>query len=199
MKTRAKQPLSEDRASSARQRARRASDHLKAAGPDHAVLGSQYAYAYLQIAAHASGARYDVAPEEQFTLSVDALLAAVRPDTQIVCAVNPGNPTGTRVANSEIVRLRNELDDDKLLLIDEVDRSDHEFEAYLLEFLSDFQITIPEIGTQRAAVAPVVVLTSNRTRELHEALRRRCVYHWIDYPSPEREAEIVMRRAGAVD
>lgn len=88
--------------------------------------------------------------------------------------------------------------DDCLLLIDEIDRSDHEFEAFLLEFLSDFQISIPETGTIRAARAPVVVLTSNRTRDLHEALRRRCVYHWIDYPDPELEAEIVMARASTV-
>lgn len=85
-----------------------------------------------------------------------------------------------------------------LLLIDEIDRSDHEFEAFLLEFLSDFQISIPERGTIRATQRPVVVLTSNRTRELHEALRRRCVYHWIDYPDASREAEIVMMRASSV-
>ena len=82
-----------------------------------------------------------------------------------------------------------------LLLIDEIDRSDHEFEAFLLEFLSDFQISIPETGTLRAAEPPVVVLTSNRTRELHEALRRRCVYDWIAYPDPEKEIEIVGLRA----
>ena len=85
-----------------------------------------------------------------------------------------------------------------LLLIDEIDRSDHEFEAFLLEFLSDFQISIPERGTARAETLPAVVLTSNRTRELHEALRRRCVYHWIDYPDPAREAAIVMVRASSV-
>jgi MoxR-like ATPase len=85
-----------------------------------------------------------------------------------------------------------------MLLIDEIDRSDHEFEAFLLEFLSDFQISIPERGPFRAHERPVVVLTSNRTRELHEALRRRCVYHWIDYPSPEREARIIMMRASSV-
>ena len=84
------------------------------------------------------------------------------------------------------------------LLIDEIDRSDHEFEAFLLEFLSDFQISIPERGTVRAMDRPVVVLTSNRTRELHEALRRRCVYHWIAYPDPLREARIVMMRASSV-
>ena len=85
-----------------------------------------------------------------------------------------------------------------ILLIDEVDRSDHEFEAFLLEFLSDFQISIPETGTVKAQSHPVVVLTSNRTRDLHEALRRRCVYHWIEYPSAELEAQIVMTRASAV-
>ena len=85
-----------------------------------------------------------------------------------------------------------------VLLIDEIDRSDHEFEAFLLEFLSDFQVSIPETGTLRAATPPVIVLTSNRTRELHEALRRRCVYHWIAYPSPQQEAEIIMLRAGDV-
>ncbi len=84
------------------------------------------------------------------------------------------------------------------LLIDEIDRSDHEFEAFLLEFLSDFQISIPERGTVRAMNRPVVVLTSNRTRELHEALRRRCVYHWIAYPDAIREAQIVMMRASSV-
>ena len=85
-----------------------------------------------------------------------------------------------------------------LLLVDEIDRSDHEFEALLLEFLSDFQISIPERGTLRAAEPPVVVLTSNRTRELAEALRRRCVYHWIGYPDREREAAIIMARSGDV-
>lgn len=87
---------------------------------------------------------------------------------------------------------------DTVLLIDEIDRSDHEFEAFLLEFLSDFQISIPERGTIRAEEAPVVILTSNRTRELHEALRRRCVYHWIGYPDAAREAQIVMMRASSV-
>ncbi|MEO1612428.1 MAG: MoxR family ATPase, partial [Pseudomonadota bacterium] len=85
-----------------------------------------------------------------------------------------------------------------LLLIDEIDRSDHEFEAFLLEFLSDFTISIPETGTVRAPTHPIVVLTSNRTRDLHEALRRRCVYHWIDYPDPALEARIVMARASGV-
>jgi MoxR-like ATPase len=85
-----------------------------------------------------------------------------------------------------------------MLLIDEIDRSDHEFEAFLLEFLSDFQISIPERGAIKAYERPVVILTSNRTRELHEALRRRCVYHWIEYPSAEREMRIIMMRASGV-
>jgi MoxR-like ATPase len=82
-----------------------------------------------------------------------------------------------------------------VLLIDEVDRADDEFEAFLLEILSDFQITIPEIGTIVAELPPMVVLTSNRTRELHDALKRRCIYHWIDYPDEAREIQIVRRRA----
>jgi MoxR-like ATPase len=85
-----------------------------------------------------------------------------------------------------------------VLLIDEVDRSDDEFEAFLLEFLSDFAVTIPELGTVSADRRPVVVLTSNRTRELHDALKRRCLYHWIDYPSPERERAIVRARIPGV-
>ena len=81
-----------------------------------------------------------------------------------------------------------------VLLIDEIDRADDEFEAFLLEFLSDFAITIPELGTIAARRRPIVVLTSNRTRELHDALKRRCLYHWIDYPTPERERAIVHAR-----
>ena len=85
--------------------------------------------------------------------------------------------------------------DTAVLLIDEIDRADDEFEAFLLELLSDFQVTIPEIGTIRATAPPLVILTSNRTRELHDALKRRCLYHWIGYPEPERETEIVNVRA----
>lgn len=85
--------------------------------------------------------------------------------------------------------------DKAVLLIDEIDRADDEFEAFLLELLSDFQITIPEIGTITAEAPPLVVLTSNRTRELHDALKRRCLYHWVPYPSVEREVEIVLARA----
>ena len=81
-----------------------------------------------------------------------------------------------------------------VLLIDELDRADEEFEAYLLEMLSDFQVTIPEIGTIVADEPPVVILTSNRTREIHDALKRRCIYHWIDYPDFDREVEIVLRK-----
>jgi MoxR-like ATPase len=85
-----------------------------------------------------------------------------------------------------------------VLLIDEVDRADDEFEAFLLEVLSDFQISIPEIGTVKAQSPPLVVLTSNRTRELHDALKRRCLYHWIGYPPAEREVEIVLIREPGV-
>lgn len=81
-----------------------------------------------------------------------------------------------------------------VLLIDEIDRADMEFEAFLLEVLSDFQITIPEIGTVRAKLRPYVFLTSNRTREIHDALKRRCLYHWIDYPTFEKEYEIIMTK-----
>jgi MoxR-like ATPase len=88
--------------------------------------------------------------------------------------------------------------DQAVLLIDEVDRADDEFEAFLLEVLSDFQVSIPEIGTVKADSAPLVVLTSNRTRELHDALKRRCLYHWIGYPSAEREVEIVLVREPGV-
>jgi MoxR-like ATPase len=86
-----------------------------------------------------------------------------------------------------------------VLLIDELDRADEEFEAYLLEILSDFQVTIPEIGTIRAAEPPVVILTSNRTREIHDALKRRCIYHWVDYPDLEREVAIVMTRVPGIE
>ncbi len=91
-----------------------------------------------------------------------------------------------------------ESGDPVVLLIDEIDRADDEFEAFLLEFLSDFAVTIPELGTVSARRRPVVVLTSNRTRELHDALKRRCLYHWIDYPSPERERAIVLARIPGV-
>jgi MoxR-like ATPase len=91
-----------------------------------------------------------------------------------------------------------EADEPVVLLIDEVDRSDDEFEAFLLEFLSDFQVSIPELGTVTGQRRPLVVITSNRTRELHDALKRRCLYHWIDYPTPQREGEIVRARLPGV-
>lgn len=84
--------------------------------------------------------------------------------------------------------------DRSVLLIDELDRADDQFDAFLLELLSDFSITIPEVGTVSAPVAPIVVLTSNRTRELHDALKRRCLYHWIEFPDAEREAQILKLR-----
>ena len=90
--------------------------------------------------------------------------------------------------------IEHDQDRPPVLLIDEIDRSDEEFEAFLLEVLSDFQITIPEIGTIQAEVPPVVVLTSNRTREVHDALKRRCLYYWIEYPSFEKELEIVQAK-----
>lgn len=82
-----------------------------------------------------------------------------------------------------------------VLLIDEIDRADEPFEAFLLELLSDFQLSIPELGTVRAEQAPVVIITSNRTREVHDALRRRCLYHWVDFPSHEAEAKIIALKA----
>jgi MoxR-like ATPase len=91
-----------------------------------------------------------------------------------------------------------EHDGPVVLLIDEVDRADDEFEAFLLELLSDFQVTIPELGTVSAHGRPLVVITSNRTRELHDALKRRCLYHWIDYPTRDREVEIVAARLPGV-
>ena len=84
-----------------------------------------------------------------------------------------------------------------VLLIDELDRADEPFEAFLLELLGDFQITIPELGTVRAAHPPIVILTSNRTREVHDAVKRRCLYHWVDFPDAAREFEILRRRAPA--
>src|SRR5947207_14134238 len=91
--------------------------------------------------------------------------------------------------------LEPELEGPPVLLIDELDRTDEPFEAYLLELLSDFQVTIPEIGTIRAEQPPIVVITSNRTRELHDALKRRCFYYWVDYPNADRELEILKRKA----
>ncbi len=91
--------------------------------------------------------------------------------------------------------LEPELEGPPVLLIDELDRTDEPFEAYLLELLSDFQVTIPEIGTIKAEHPPIVVITSNRTREIHDALKRRCFYYWVDYPNAERELEILKRKS----
>ncbi len=118
-------------------------------------------------------------------------------------AIRQAENTGLNLYSDEFLLARPLLEalrapDQTLLLIDEIDRSDHEFEAFLLEFLSDFTISIPETGTVRAVSHPIVILTSNRTRDLHEALRRRCVYHWINYPDPSLEARIVMARASSV-
>jgi MoxR-like ATPase len=85
-----------------------------------------------------------------------------------------------------------------VLLIDELDRADEEFESFLLELLSDFQITIPEVGTVRAEHTPIIIITSNRTREIHDALKRRCIYHWIDYPTREKELDIVRRKVPGI-
>ncbi len=91
--------------------------------------------------------------------------------------------------------LEGDLAGPPVLLIDELDRTDEPFEAYLLEVLSDFQVSIPEIGTIKAATPPIVVITSNRTREIHDAVKRRCLYHWVDYPDAARELEILRRKA----
>ena len=85
-----------------------------------------------------------------------------------------------------------------MLLIDELDRADEAFEAFLLEILSDFQVTIPELGTVRAAQPPIVIITSNRTREIHDALKRRCLYHWVGYPTADREIAIVKSKVSGI-
>jgi MoxR-like ATPase len=94
--------------------------------------------------------------------------------------------------------LRPEVEGPPVLLIDELDRTDEPFEAFLLEVLSDFQITIPELGTIKAEQPPIVIVTSNRTREIHDALKRRCFYHWVAYPSAERELEILKVKAPGI-
>ena len=93
-----------------------------------------------------------------------------------------------------LLRAIDKRDTPAVLLIDEIDRADDEFEAYLLEILSDFQVTVPELGTFKAATPPIVILTSNRTRDVHDALKRRCLYHWVDHPTFEREVAIVRLR-----
>ena len=121
-----------------------------------------------------------------------------------ICEV-PREAVGKEIFSSEFLirrplleAIQNDSDKPVVLLIDEIDRSDEEFEAFLLEVLSDFQITIPEIGTIQATQRPYVILTSNRTRDLHDALKRRCLYHWIDYPSLEKEKRIVLAKVPRV-
>jgi MoxR-like ATPase len=135
-----------------------------------------YAYQLLYLRLlEASGAQRQEMQEELFTRQ----FLQARPLLQAIEASAPDQPA--------------------VLLIDEIDRADEEFEAFLLEMLSDFQVTIPELGTIRAAVPPVVVITSNRTREVHDALKRRCLYYWIDYPSFEKELRIVQTKAPDVE
>ncbi len=123
-------------------------------------------------AVEASGRAHD---PEQLERSVhDRRFLVPRPLLQAVEASRPGRPS--------------------VLLVDEVDRADDEFEAYLLEVLADAAVTVPELGTVRAAEPPVVVLTSNRTRDLHDALRRRCLYHWVEHPDPDREVAVLRER-----
>ncbi len=98
------------------------------------------------------------------------------------------------IARPILEAVRPQADGAPVLLIDELDRTDEAFEAYLLEVLSDFQVTIPEFGTVKAQTPPIVIITSNRTREIHDALKRRCLYHWVDYPSAENELEILRRK-----
>jgi MoxR-like ATPase len=93
----------------------------------------------------------------------------------------------------------NSQNDHPVLLIDELDRADEEFEAFLLEILSDFQVSIPEVGTIKATHKPLVVITSNRTRDIHDALKRRCLYHWIDYPDPAKEKQIILARIPGIE
>lgn len=122
-------------------------------------------------------------------------------------AIRASETTGTATAKSDLFTeeflierpllsaMRPQAGGAPVLLIDELDRTDEPFEAFLLEALSDFQVTIPELGTIRAPEPPIVILTSNRTREVHDALKRRCLYHWVDYPSFDRELEILRSRA----
>ena len=136
----------------------------------------EWDYARQMLAVRLIEARHEAAPNVHDIMSREYLIA--RPLLQAVEAAREGRTP--------------------VLLIDELDRADEEFEAYLLELLSDFQVTIPEVGTVKAETPPVVVLTSNRTREIHDALKRRCIYHWIDYPDFAREVEIVQRKVPGI-
>ena len=143
---------------------------------NHALYEWDYARQMLAIRLIEAG-RGDAQASAESIMSRKYLLA--RPLLQAVEFSSNGNPP--------------------VLLIDELDRADEEFEAFLLEILSDFQVTIPEIGVIRAAVPPVVVITSNRTREIHDALKRRCIYHWLDFPDLDREVEIVRTKVPDID
>ncbi|MFQ5570984.1 MAG: AAA family ATPase [Rhodothermales bacterium] len=140
-----------------------------------AVYEWNYARQILQIRLLEATGHHDVADIEHEIFSPEYLIK--RPLLQAIEAVAKGVP---------------------VLLIDELDRADEEFEAFLLELLSDFQITIPELGTLKAAQPPVVIITSNRTREIHDALKRRCLYYWIEYPSLEKELEIVKSKVPGI-
>ncbi len=143
---------------------------------NHALYEWDYARQMLAIRLIEAG-RGDAQASVESIMSREYLLA--RPLLQAVEFSSNGNPP--------------------VLLIDELDRADEEFEAFLLEILSDFQVTIPEIGVIRAAIPPVVVITSNRTREIHDALKRRCIYHWLDFPDLDREVEIVRAKVPDID
>jgi MoxR-like ATPase len=130
-------------------------------------------------------------------LHIRALQAASQTDTASL--TDTGQLYGPKFLTERPLLAAIKAGDSAVLLIDEIDRADDEFEAFLLELLSDFQVTIPEIGTITATSPPLVILTSNRTRELHDALKRRCLYHWIGYPDAEREAAIVRVRAPEAD
>lgn len=143
---------------------------------NHAVY--EWDYARQMLAIRLIEARGDAGPQVSDIMSREYLVA--RPLLEAIEAARAGESP-------------------PVLLIDEIDRADEEFEAYLLEVLSDFQISVPEIGTIKAEVPPVVVVTSNRTREIHDALKRRCIYHWVDYPSFEREVEIILTKVPDVE
>jgi MoxR-like ATPase len=145
-------------------------------------------------------------PRQLLALQASSRGAAGEPPTAATAATAATAPTAAAAATDDLYReaflLRRPLlqaidaaaDRAPVLLIDEIDRADEEFESFLLELLGDFQITIPELGTIKARHRPIVVLTSNRTRDVHDALKRRCLYHWIDYPALAIELEIVRRK-----
>ena len=174
-------------------RARRASARPRSRRRSRAILGAELIRLQCYEGIDASQALYewDYARQLLYARSLQAGETAPRPSGSGSCTA----PTSS-LERPLLRALR--AGAAAVLLIDELDRADDEFEAFLLEILSDFQVTIPEIGTIAAAEPPVVVITSNRTRELHDALKRRCLYHWIDFPELEREVEIIRLRAPGV-